>query len=305
MKKLILVFLLFQLTLNAQNDEINKYKILKTFDAINKLYVDSVDADKITEEAINGMLHQLDPHSYYVPAKRAKEQNEVLSANFKGIGVRYYMINDTLTISNVIDKGPSQKAGIKPGDKIIQINDINVAGDKLNSDDYRKLLLGQKGSKVKLTVKRPLLKDYIYLNVTRSKIPINSIVASYMINDSIGYIKLETFNATTNTEFEDHLKKLKKQGLKHLIFDLKNNGGGYLSQAVKISDQFLSEDKMIVYTHGDKTNDEEFYTTDKGLFESGKLIVLINENSASASEIVTGAIQDWDRGIVVGRRSFG
>lgn len=305
MKKLILLFLTFPFVLIAQNEEINKYKILKTFDAINKLYVDSVNSDKITEEAINGMLHQLDPHSYYIPAKRAKEQNEVLRANFKGIGVRYYMINDTLTISNVIDKGPSQKAGIKSGDKIIQINDINVAGDNLNSDDYRNLLLGQKGSKVKLTIKRPLLKDYIFLNVTRSTIPIKSIVSSYMINDSVGYIKLETFNATSNSEFEEHLKKLKKQGLKHLVFDLKNNGGGYLSQAVKISDQFLSEDKMIVYTHGDKTKDEEFFTSKKGNFQNGRLIILINENSASASEIVTGAVQDWDRGIIVGRRSFG
>lgn len=297
--------MIFPTIVFGQKNEINKYKILKTFDAINKLYVDTVNYDKITEEAINGMLKELDPHSYYIPPKKAKEQNEILSANFKGIGVRYYMIDDTLTISNVIDKGPSQKAGIRSGDKIIKINDVNVAGNNLNSDDYRQLLLGQKGSKVKLTVKRPKLNEFIYLNVTRSTIPINSIVSSYMINDSIGYIKLATFNASSNSEFENHLKKLKKQGLKHLIFDLKNNGGGYLSQAVKISDQFLTSDKMIVYTHGNKTRDEEFYASNKGLFEKGNLIIIINENSASASEIVTGAIQDWDRGVVIGRRSFG
>ena len=273
--------------------------------AIQNLYVDKIDENKLAEDAIEGMLKKLDPHSTYMNVQEVKEMNEPLQGNFEGIGIQFNMMNDTLFVIQTISGGPSEKVGIVAGDRIISVNDTLIAGKKMKTNDIMKRLKGQKGTIVNVKVLRRNEKGLIDFRIVRDKIPIFSLDASYMVDKFIGYIRISRFGATTYDEFMTALKSLQKQGMKNLILDLEDNGGGYLNAATSIADEFLKLKQLIVYTEGLHQTKDETFATQKGIFEDGKLVVLIDESSASASEIVTGAIQDWDRGVVVGRRSFG
>lgn len=273
--------------------------------AINNLYVDSVDEKKLVEDAIRGMLDKLDPHSSYSTPAEVKKMNEPLRGNFDGIGVQFNMMDDTLLVIQPTLKGPSEKAGIIAGDRIITVNDTTIAGVKMSTEDIMNRLRGPKGTKVKLGIKRTGIAELIYFTVTRDKIPVNSVDAAYMIRPKIGFIRIGNFGATTHKEFMKSMETLKSQGMKDLILDLQGNGGGYLMAAVDIANEFLRKDDLIVYTNGMRAPRMEYKARGDGNFKNGKIVVLVDEYSASAAEIVTGAIQDHDRGTVVGRRSFG
>ena len=273
--------------------------------AIANLYVDSVDENKLVEEAIIRMLAQLDPHSTYNNAEEVKKMNVPLQGNFEGIGVQFQMIEDTLLIIQPVSNGPSEKVGILAGDRIVAVNDSAIAGVKMSTEDIMTRLRGPKDSEVKLTIVRRGVDDPLYFTVKRDKIPILSLDASYMIQPKIGYIRINRFGATTAEEFTAALKELQKQGMKDLILDLQGNGGGYLNAAIDLANEFLQQKELIVYTEGRAAQRSNFYAKGTGNFKNGRLVVLVDEYSASASEIVTGAIQDWDRGVVVGRRTFG
>ncbi len=272
---------------------------------IEKRYVDSVDLSTLEQETIEDLLSKLDPHSVYITAEDFNKSNEVLEGNFEGIGIEFYILNDTIYVVSAIPGGPSESLGIRSGDKIIKVNDQVVAGKKITNTDVGKYLRGEKGSKVKVSIKRNHQPKLLDFNITRGTIPLNSVDVSYMVNDKIGFIKVSSFGSTTYDEFFEALKKLKKQGLESLILDLRGNSGGYLNTAIMIADELLADKKLIVYTEGKSSPKKEEFATGAGNFEEGKLIVLVDEGSASASEIVAGAVQDWDRGIIVGRRSFG
>lgn len=268
-------------------------------------YVDSVEEKKLVEKAITSMLEELDPHSIYIPKEEVEEMNMPLKGNFDGIGIRFQILKDTIMVVNTIPGGPSEKLGMRAGDKIIQVNDKVLAGVKVKTSDVRDNLMGPKGTKVNVKVKRkgePQLIDFL---ITRDKIPLYSIDAAYMATKDIGYIKLSSFGETSMTEFARAVDSLKKQGMKNLIFDLQGNGGGLLRTAERLCDEFLSGEKLLVYTQGRNYPYNPTYASTPGRFEKGKLVVLVDESSASASEILAGAIQDWDRGVIVGRRSFG
>ena len=273
--------------------------------AISNFYVDKVDEDKLVEEAIIKMLAQLDPHSTYSDAEEVKKMNEPLQGNFEGIGVQFQMIEDTLLVVQPVSNGPSEKVGILAGDRIIAVNDSAIAGVKMSTEDIMKRLRGPKGSKVNLTIVRRGVQDPLVFTVKRDKIPILSLDASYMIQPKIGYIRINRFGATTAEEFKKAMKDLQKQGMKDLILDLQGNGGGYLNAAIDLANEFLGQKELIVYTEGRTAQRSEFFAKGNGEFRDGRLIVLVDEYTASASEIVSGAVQDWDRGIIVGRRSFG
>lgn len=273
--------------------------------AIANLYVDPVDENKLAEEAIIRMLEQLDPHSTYNNAEEVKKMNEPLQGNFEGIGVQFQMIEDTLLVIQPVSNGPSEKVGILAGDRIVAVNDSAIAGVKMSTEDIMSRLRGPKGSEVKLTVVRRGVDDALFFNVKRDKIPILSLDASYMIQPKTGYIRINRFGATTAEEFTTALKALQAQGMKDLILDLQGNGGGYLNAAIDLANEFLQQKELIVYTEGRAAQRSNFHARGTGNFKEGRLIVLVDEYSASASEIVTGAIQDWDRGVVVGRRTFG
>ena len=280
-------------------------KFEKLLDYIHNMYVDSVNTESLTEDAFVGMLEELDPHSIYIPKKEVQEMNAPLKGSFTGVGIRFQILKDTLMVVQAIPGGPSEKAGIRAGDKFIYIDGENVAGVGLKNSGVRNRLLGDKDTQVKIEVYRRGQKDLFEVTITRDKIPIFSLDASYMATPEIGYIKLNNFSRTTIEEFRTSVFDLQQKGMKDLILDLQGNGGGYLSTAIDLADEFLAGRKLVVYTEG-RMYDKTSYTTRKtGLVEQGRLIVLIDESSASASEIVTGAVQDWDRGIVVGRRSFG
>jgi carboxyl-terminal processing protease len=273
--------------------------------AITNLYVDKVDEDKLVEEAIIKMLAQLDPHSTYNNAEEVKKMNEPLQGNFEGIGVQFQMMEDTLLVIQPVSNGPSEKVGILAGDRIVAVNDSAIAGVKMSTEDIMSRLRGPKDSEVKLTVVRRGVDDALYFTVKRDKIPILSLDASYMIQPQTGYIRINRFGATTAEEFAKALKILQKKGMKDLILDLQGNGGGYLNAAIDLANEFLKQKELIVYTEGRAARRSDFFAKGTGNFRNGRLIVLVDEYSASASEIVTGAIQDWDRGVVVGRRTFG
>ena len=273
--------------------------------AIANLYVDSVDENKLVEEAIIRMLAQLDPHSTYSDAEEVKKMNEPLQGNFEGIGVQFQMIEDTLLVVQPVSNGPSEKVGILAGDRIIAVNDSAIAGVKMSTEDIMKRLRGPKGSKVNLTIVRRGVQDPLVFTVKRDKIPILSLDASYLIQPKIGYIRVNRFGATTAEEFKKAMKGLQQQGMKDLILDLQGNGGGYLNAAIDLANEFLGQKELIVYTEGRTAQRSEFFAKGNGEFRDGRLIVLVDEYTASASEIVSGAVQDWDRGIIVGRRSFG
>ena len=312
MKKsfITLAALLLTLTLSAQlrinlgkNSPMSKLQYAEM--AITNLYVDSVNEEKLVEDAIRGMLEKLDPHSSYSTAEEVKKLNEPLQGNFDGIGVQFNMVDDTLLVIQPVTKGPSEKVGILAGDRIVTVNDTAIAGVKMDRNDIMKRLRGPRGTKVKLGIKRRGVPEMLYFTVTRDKIPVKSITAVYMIRPEIGFIRIENFGANTHEEFMNAVETLKQQGMKSLILDLQENGGGYLESAVHIANEFLQRSDLIVYTEGLRQKRHDYLADGDGKLKKGKVVVLINEFSASAAEIVTGAIQDQDRGLVVGRRSFG
>ena len=272
---------------------------------VTNFYVDSVDENKLVEDAIRGMLDKLDPHSSYTTPKETKQMNESLQGNFDGIGVQFNMVEDTLLVIQTIAKGPSQKAGIVAGDRIVAVNDTAISGVKMPRDQIMMRLRGPKGTMVKLSVVRREVADTLTFNVKRDKIPVKSLDASYIIRPGVGYIRIGSFGATTYDEFMTAVNKLKAAGMKDLILDLQDNGGGYLQAAVKIANEFLPKDDIIVYANGLKSSRMDYRANGSGKLLDGKVVVLVNEFTASASEIVSGAMQDNDRGMVVGRRTFG
>ena len=273
--------------------------------AITNFYVDSVNEQKLSEDAIRGMLKGLDPHSTYTDAKETKAMNEPLQGDFEGIGVQFNMIEDTLVVIQPIVNGPSQKVGILAGDRIVSVNDSTIAGVKMPRIDIMKMLRGKKGTKVKLGVVRRGVNNILTFVVTRDKIPVHTLNAAYMIRPGVGYICLESFGMKTHEEFMDAVRGLEKQGMKSLILDLQDNGGGYLQAAVQIANEFLKDNEMIVYTEGRNVRRQNYKAIGNGRLQKMRVYVLVNEFTASAAEIVTGAIQDNDRGTVVGRRTFG
>jgi len=286
----------------------DKEAVLKYITAmayIENLYVDSVDTQKITEASLKGMLEKLDPHSTYATPKEVKEFKEPLDGAFDGIGVQFNILEDTLIVIQPVIKGPSEKVGVIAGDRIITVNDTAIAGVKMSKEEIMKRLRGPKGTKVKLGILRSGIKDMLYFTVTRDKIPVKSIDAVYMIRPQIGYIRIGSFGATTYSEFAEGLKDLKKKGMRDLIIDLEDNGGGYLQAAVEIANEFLASNELIVYTKGRVIQRQEFKANGNGMMQDGKVVILTNEFTASAAEIVSGAIQDQDRGIIIGRRTFG
>ncbi len=289
---------------NKKNDSPIRKLTLAQF-AIANLYVDETDPDKLVENAIIGMLEELDPHSTYSNAEEVKKMNEPLQGNFDGIGIQFNMAEDTLFVIQPVSGGPSEKVGIRAGDRIIMVNDTLIAGVKMTTDDITRRLKGPKGTKVDVKVVRRGVDEPLSFTIERDKIPVYSLDASYMITPKIGYIKINRFGATTYEEFMDALASLKGQGLQDLILDLQGNGGGYLNAAIDIANEFLGAGELIVYTEGRRNPRHEFFAKGNGKHQSGRLVVLVNEYSASASEIVAGAVQDWDRGMVVGRRTFG
>ena len=273
--------------------------------AIANLYVDSVDENKLVEDAIRGMLEKLDPHSSYTTAKETQAMNESLNGSFDGIGVQFNMVDDSLLVIQPVVNGPSEKVGIIAGDRIVAVNDTAIAGVKMSKEEIMKRLRGPKGTIVNLTVVRRGIKDKLSFRVKRDKIPVTTMDAAYMIRPGIGYIRLGSFGMTSHKEVSVAMDSLKKKGMKDLIFDLQDNGGGYLQTAAKIANEFLEKGDLIVYTNGRTAPRQEFRAEANGRWRKGKLVVLTNEFSASAAEIVSGAIQDQDRGVVVGRRTFG
>ncbi len=280
-------------------------KLATAMTLIEKMYVDSIDDVKVADGAIVSILKELDPHSSYIDAETVAEMDEPLEGNFDGIGISFNMMTDTLYVIEAIAGGPSEKVGILPGDRIIAVNDTVIAGVKISTRDVMKKLRGPKGTKVNVTVLRRGASEPLKFQITRAKIPIYSLDASYMVDDKTGYIRLSRFGATTMGEFRDALSKLLKEGLQNLILDLESNGGGYMNAATELADEFLGKDKLLVYMEGEHQPRANDFSTEKGMFETGKLVVLVDEGSASASEIVSGAVQDWDRGVIVGRRTFG
>lgn len=311
MKRHILLAALCSLAVSftmAQETEINfgsMRKLVMAEGAISGLYVEEVDEEKIVESAIRAMLRELDPHSTYNNAEEVSKLNEPLQGNFEGIGVQFNMADDTLLVIQTVSGGPSQQVGILAGDRIVSVNDTAIAGVKMDRTDIMKRLRGPKGTQVELGVVRRGTPDMMTFIVTRDKIPVNTLEASYMAASGVGYIRLGSFGQTSHDEIVKAMAALRKQGMKDLILDLQDNGGGYLQAAVDIANEFLEKDQLIVYTEGRRVPRQNFIAPGGGEFRKGRLVVLVNEYSASASEIVTGAIQDWDRGHVIGRRSFG
>ena len=288
---------------NSTQDASKKFGTL--LNMLDRLYVDSVDMDELVEIAITKMLEELDPHSIYFSEEDLREANEPLDGSFEGVGVQFNIFKDTIMVVSPIAGGPSERLGIRAGDRIVQVEDEYVAGVGVSNKDVIRLLKGPKGSMVKVFIKRDGEKELLEFNIERDKIPIFSVMAAHMIDEEIGYIKVSRFAKTTLEELRTALEKLNSKGMKDLVLDLQGNGGGMLRTAINMSDEFLTEDKLIVYTEGRAFPREDTFTSYEGLFESGRLVILMDGGSASASEIVAGAVQDWDRGLIVGRRSFG
>lgn len=285
-------------------DEIQKFR--EVLSLVQNEYVDEAKTDELVEEAIEHLLTKLDPHSSYIPATDREAASEDLRGNFEGIGIEFNIFQDTLVVVSPLSGGPSEAVGLRSGDRIVRVDDKLIAGIGINNSDVYKYLKGPKGSEVAIEIVRDGAEEPITFKIVRDKIPQYSLDASYMIDSEIGYVKIRLFTATTYDEFKAALTKLKEQGMKKLVLDLQGNPGGYLNQAIELSDEFLKAGEKIVFTKGkDKRYDTEALTTDKGDFEEGDLIVLVNEGSASASEIVSGALQDNDRALIVGRRTFG
>ena len=273
--------------------------------AITNLYVDSVDERKLVEDAIRGMLEKLDPHSSYADPEEVKAMNEPLQGNFEGIGVQFNMVDDTLLVIQPVSKGPSEKVGIMAGDRIVSVNDTAIAGVKMAREEIMRRLRGPKGTKVDLGIVRRGVAETLKFTVKRDKIPVKSVDAVYMIRPGVGYIRIGNFGATTYGEFMRGLEQLRKEGMRDLILDLQDNGGGYLQAAVQVANEFLQKNELIVYTEGRQFPRMDYRARGNGDFREGRVLVLVNEFTASAAEIVSGAIQDHDRGTIIGRRTFG
>lgn len=280
-------------------------KLLMVENIVNNLYVDNVDEEKIVENAVRGILENLDPHSSYSTKEETTSSQETMQGSFSGIGIQFNMQKDTLYVVQTIAGGPSEKVGILPGDRFIVVDDSIIAGRKLKNTDIMKRLRGPKGTKVNIKVKRGSNAELLEFRITRDDIPLNSIDAVYMADGKTGYIRLSRFAATSYKEFKDAITKLKKQGMQQLILDLTDNGGGYMQIAAQIANEMLNRGNLIVYTQGRKSPRQNLNADGSGTFRTQKVVVMINQFSASASEILSGAVQDWDRGVVVGRRSFG
>jgi len=303
------IFIGNSMDIKNQNDDLVLYPQINKLDAvisyIEEEYVDSVSKDDIIEKSIPVILQQLDPHSIYIPAKDLEEMNEPLEGNFDGIGVMFNIQNDTIMVINTVPKGPSEKVGVKAGDRIVMVDDSVVAGIGINSNDVVKLLKGKSGTKVKVGIKRKGIKEILDFNIVRDKIPLESVDVEYMLTSDIGYIKINKFARTTLDEFIKGVSSLKSKGMKKIVVDLRSNSGGYMDAATNIADLFLEKGKLIVYTQGRKREKSETWSTSRGLLKDDAVVILIDEWSASASEILAGAIQDNDRGEIIGRRSFG
>lgn len=308
MFRIILTILSVLTVLNvtaASHSQKNMKKLMNAEFAISEFYVDSVNEDKLVEDAIRGMLDKLDPHSVYSTAEETRELQQPLQGSFSGIGISFNMKQDSLYVISLIAGGPSERVGLRAGDRIVSVNDTAVAGVKMKSNDIRKRLMGPKGTLVRVGVKRPGVKDIMQFGITRDNIPIYSVDAFYMVDARTGYIRISRFAEATAREFEKAFNQLKKKGMKQLILDLSDNGGGYLNTAVELANWFLNEGETIVYTQGKKSPRYDARANGKGEYKDGKLVILVNQYSASASEILSGAVQDWDRGVIVGRRTFG
>lgn len=307
---LIFFFFLYPVVLSAQKYNVVDFdtvdggkRLNQVFGMINDNYVDTPDMDSLSEVAISAMLEALDPHSLYIPTKDVQKANEGLQGNFEGVGISYQIVKDTIRVADVIAGGPSEKVGILSGDKILRIDGLSAVGDSIDNNYVQRHLRGVKGSKVGVRILRN--GKELDFNIVRDKVPIYSIDSYFMANDTVGYIRLVRFARTSVNEFRDACKALRKKGMNSLILDLRGNAGGYLDVAYGLANEFLSGKKLIVYTEGRMQKRQNFVSNGRGVFQSGKLVVLIDEGSASASEIVAGAVQDWDRGVLVGRRSFG
>lgn len=287
---------------SAQSND-TKFNEVMTY--VNRMYVDDIDQNKLVDAAIVSMLEELDPHSTFISKEDVDDANQSINGSFVGIGIRFQILKDTLMVVQTIPGGPSEKLGILAGDKIVRIEDEVVAGVGLKNSMVRERLMGEKGTKVKVEILRKNAVKPLDFTITRDKIPVHSVDAAYMINDEIGYIKLNSFSRTTTEEIEAGIKQLKKEGMKDLILDLQGNGGGLLLAAQELADQFLTGDKLIVYSEGRARPRHNYLAGETNQFEKGRLIILTDEYSASASEIVSGAVQDWDRGLIVGRRTYG
>lgn len=307
MKKSLLLAFAVMLTLGAIAERIPSSisKLLNAEYAIKSCYVDSVDENKLVEDAIIGMLEKLDPHSQFTTAKETQELEEPLQGEFSGIGIQFNLKQDTLYVIQTIPNGPSERVGMLPGDRIIYVNDTTIAGVKIKNTDIQKKLRGKKGTKVTVKVKRGTHPELITFVITRDKIPLHSVDAAYMLDEKTGYIKISSFGAKTYNEMIDKLHLLKKQGMRQLVVDLSDNGGGYMDAAIQMVNEFLDDEQLIVYTEGLNQSRAEAKANGRGEFKDMKLVVIMSQYSASASEIFAGAIQDWDRGLVLGRRSFG
>ena len=285
--------------------QMNAQKLGTTLYLIENFYVDTANIDKVTEDAIIAALKELDPHSAYISKKDVEKANEPLVGSFEGIGVTFQLIRDTITVISPTAGGPSEKVGIMAGDQFIKIDGEESFGKKIDNEYVQKHLRGKKGTKVTVSVKRGNDPELIDFEIIRDKIPLNSINAAYMLDKKVGYIKLDRFAQESTKEFKDAFAKLQAQGMESLIFDLRGNTGGYLNVAIELVDQFLEENQLIVFTEGLRSPRQEWKSKASGLYTTGKLVILIDEGSASASEILSGAMQDHDRGVVIGRRSFG
>lgn len=294
------------LPLTAQESvQKNQMKFGRLLRLVDGYYVDTANVDKLTEKAIVHLLSELDPHSVYISKEEVDRMNEPLQGNFEGIGISFNIHKDTLLVTSIIAGGPSEKVGIRAGDRILQVDGKNIASTGIKNTDVFELLRGEKGTTVELQVMRRNSDDLLDFSIVRDKIPIHSLDASYMLDDETGFIKLNKFSATTTQEFTEAVKDLQSKNMQNLILDLRGNGGGYLKTSIEISDQFLDNNKLIVYTEGNNDPRREYKSSSGGIFKDGNLVVLVDESSASASEIVSGAVQDWDRGLIIGRRSFG
>ncbi len=308
LRRIILIFGLFFLIVPAGQAQVRQNQVEKLQRALQFIefaYIENVDDETLVEEAIRGMLRNLDPHSVYLSADELRRATEPLEGSFEGIGVQFNLISDTIMVVSPIPGGPSEKVGLMPGDKIVEIDGETAHGGHVTNQFVQDRLRGERGTRVDVKVYRMGAPGLLEFTITRDRIPIHSVDAAFMAAPGIGYIKLNRFARTTMREYREASRQLRDQGMQHLILDLNYNSGGYLDVAIDLADQFLDSDQMIVYTEGHAAPRQEFRGTSRGNFREGKVVVLVNEGSASASEIVAGAIQDWDRGVLVGRRSFG
>jgi carboxyl-terminal processing protease len=303
----ILIIALLIGTLSASSQVLNEgtFKIGRTLSLIDAFYVDTVNTDILTERAIIELLKNLDPHSTYISAKDVKDMNEPLNGNFEGVGIQFNLLHDSIIVIEPIAGGPSEKVGVKAGDRILTINKEKVYGIGIETGGVRSRLMGPKGTKVDITIFRKGEKEILDFTIIRDKIPIYSLDASYMLNSETGYIKLNKFAATTEKEFSDAVVILKQKNMQNLILDLRGNGGGYMLAATALADKFFTDQKLLVYLKGRKTPRQDYKSSGSGSLSSSRVVVLIDESSASASEILAGALQDWDRAVIMGRRSFG